>query len=221
MVEAAPAAALVVPEPDFLLEILVVPLDPPAQLSQVDHLLEADLLRQGRQPVLRRLRLALGPLDQQPFLLARRIQPGVGVRGAHPGPGKARGKLAVRALAPRRAAKKRWQAIEYTRGPPKRVPLYRALIKITRTTLTYLRDAAARLSGSAAPAVTLWLAKVCHYEPLVESVIAQSERRVLRGEAVPARDKLVSLFETHADIILGSSPRTRASATSSTVTSST
>src|SRR3954464_5285763 len=61
MVEAAPAAALVVPEPDFLLEILVVPLDPPAQLGQVDHLLEADLLRQGRQPVLRRLRLALGP----------------------------------------------------------------------------------------------------------------------------------------------------------------
>src|SRR4051812_47197591 len=70
MVEAAPAAALVVPEPDFLLEILVVPLDPPAQLSQVDHLLEADLLGQGRQPVLRRLRLALGPLDQQPFLEA-------------------------------------------------------------------------------------------------------------------------------------------------------
>src|SRR6476661_7471468 len=100
VVEAAPAAALVVPEPDFLLEILVVPLDPPAQLSQVDHLLEADLLRQGRQPVLRRLRLALGPLDQQPFLLARRTQPGVGVRGAHPASGKARAKLAVRALAP-------------------------------------------------------------------------------------------------------------------------
>jgi IS5 family transposase len=33
-------------------------------------------------------------------------------------------------------------------------------------------------------------------------VIAQSERRVLCGEAVPARDKLVSLFETHADIIV-------------------
>jgi transposase, IS5 family len=102
----------------------------------------------------------------------------------------------------RRAAKKRWQAIEYTRGRPKRVPLYRALIKIVRTTLAYLRDAAARLSGSTNPAVALWRAKVRHYEPLVERVIAQSERRVLRGEAVPARDKLVSLFETHADIIV-------------------
>src|SRR6478736_8174832 len=100
MVEAAPAAALVVPEPDFLLEILVIPLDAPAQLSQVDQIGEAGLLGQGRQPVLRRLRLALGPLDQQPFLLTRRAQPGVGVRRAHPGPGKARGKLAVRALAP-------------------------------------------------------------------------------------------------------------------------
>ena len=33
-------------------------------------------------------------------------------------------------------------------------------------------------------------------------MIAQSERRVLHGEPVPAREKLVSLFETHADIIV-------------------
>jgi IS5 family transposase len=37
--------------------------------------------------------------------------------------------------------------------------------------------------------------------PLIERIIAQSERRVLAGEAVPASDKLVSLFEPHADII--------------------
>jgi transposase, IS5 family len=102
----------------------------------------------------------------------------------------------------RRAAKKRWQAITFTRGRPKRVPLYRELIRIACTTLAYLRDAAARLSGSANPAAALWRAKVRHYEPLVERVIAQSERRVLCDEAVPARDKLVSLFETHADIIV-------------------
>src|SRR5436190_1953570 len=51
-------------------------------------------------------------------------------------------------------------------------------------------------------AVALCQAKVRHDEPLIERVIAQSERRVLSGEAVPARDKLVSLFETHADIIV-------------------
>src|SRR4051794_10036478 len=47
----------------------------------------------------------------------------------------------------RRAAKKRWQAIEFTRGRPKRVPLYRELIEITRKTLAYLRGAAAPRRG--------------------------------------------------------------------------
>jgi IS5 family transposase len=47
-------------------------------------------------------------------------------------------------------------------------------------------------------AVALWQAERSHYRPLVEPVIAQSERRVLRGEAVPASDKIVSLFEPHA-----------------------
>jgi IS5 family transposase len=43
---------------------------------------------------------------------------------------------------------------------------------------------------------------VCHYRSLIERIIAQTERRVLAGEAVPAGDKLVSLFEPHADIIV-------------------
>jgi IS5 family transposase len=102
----------------------------------------------------------------------------------------------------RRAAKKRWRAIEFTRRRPKRVPLYRELIEITRKTLAYLRGAAARLTGTSNPAVALWQAKVRHHTPLIERVIAQSERRVLCGEAVPASEKLVSLFETHADIIV-------------------
>ena len=101
-----------------------------------------------------------------------------------------------------RAAKKRWRAIEFTRGRPQRVQLYRELIKITRATLAYLRAAAAELDPAHSPAVALWQAKVGHYWPLVEQIIDQTERRVLAGEAVPARDKLVSLFEPHADIIV-------------------
>lgn len=100
----------------------------------------------------------------------------------------------------RRAAKKRWRAIEFTRGRPKRVQLYRELIKLTRATLDYLRRAAAQLASK--PAAEFWQAKVGHYLPLVEQIIAQSERRVLLGEPVPAGDKLVSLFEPHADIIV-------------------
>ena len=45
----------------------------------------------------------------------------------------------------RRAAKKRARAIQFTRGRPKRVQLYRQLIEITRATLAYLRSAAAQL----------------------------------------------------------------------------
>jgi transposase, IS5 family len=59
----------------------------------------------------------------------------------------------------RRAAQKRWRAIEFTRGRPKRVPLYRELIRITRATLAYLRQAAARLGRAADPLVALCNAK--------------------------------------------------------------
>ena len=68
--------------------------------------------------------------------------------------------------------------------------------------MAYLRGAAARLVLVSNPAVELWQAEVRHYQPLVEQIIAQSARRVLAGEPVPARDKLVSLFEPHADIII-------------------
>jgi IS5 family transposase len=40
-----------------------------------------------------------------------------------------------------------------------------------------------------------------HFLPLVDQAIAQATRRVLRGEAVPAQDKLLSLFEPHTQAI--------------------
>ena len=45
-----------------------------------------------------------------------------------------------------------------------------------------------------------------HYLPLVEHVIAQTARRVFDGEAVPAGDKIVSLFEPHTAIIRKGKP---------------
>jgi hypothetical protein len=55
-------------EPKFLLEILIIPLNPPAQLGTVHKLGQCRVGRQGRQPVLRRLPLARRPLDQEPLL---------------------------------------------------------------------------------------------------------------------------------------------------------
>jgi IS5 family transposase len=102
----------------------------------------------------------------------------------------------------RRAAKKRARAIQFTRGRPRRVQLYRELINLTRATLAYLQQATTRLAGVTGPAIALWQAKVRQYQPLIERIIAQTQRRVLAGQPVPAGDKLVSLFEPHADIIV-------------------
>src|SRR2546430_152334 len=57
------------------------------------------------------------------------------------------------------------------------------------------------LAAIAGTAAERWRAAVDHYLPLIARIVAQSERRVLNGEAVPASEKLVSLFEPHADII--------------------
>jgi len=82
----------------------------------------------------------------------------------------------------RRLAKKRAQAIEYSRAE--------------------LQALAAELAEIAGTAAERWCAQVDHYLPLIARIIAQSERRVLNGEAVSAGEKLVSLFEPHADIIV-------------------
>src|SRR4051812_15826198 len=100
VVETAPAAALVVPEPQFLLELLVVAFDTPPELGEFDQALEGDLLWQRREPVLGGLLLAFRPLDQEPFRRARLIQPVITMSGSHPHPCEARGEPIGDALAP-------------------------------------------------------------------------------------------------------------------------
>ena len=100
----------------------------------------------------------------------------------------------------------------------KRTTLYRDLIAVAGSTVGYLRAAAARVSAAACAGIEVeaWLASVRSWLPLVEQVIEQTERRVLKGETVPAAEKLVSLFEPrHA------TSSSRVAATCSTATSST
>ena len=54
------------------------------------------------------------------------------------------------------------------------------------------------------PEAPLWRLEAEHYLALIERVIHQTRRRVIDGESVPAGEKLVSLFEPHADIIVKS-----------------
>ena len=57
------------------------------------------------------------------------------------------------------------------------------------------RRAEAQLAKQEEPQSVPWRAKASHYRPFIERVIAQSERRMLKGEQVPAAEKLVSLFD--------------------------
>jgi IS5 family transposase len=102
----------------------------------------------------------------------------------------------------RRLAKKRAHAIQYCRGEKLRAKLYRDLIRATRATVAALEQARQRLARYITIEVTAWRSEVEHYLPLIARLIDQTERRVFAGLTVPASEKLVSLFEPHADIIV-------------------
>ena len=99
-----------------------------------------------------------------------------------------------------RKAKRRRVAIMYARSNVQRRPLYAALLRVTLDTLAYLDDAHKVLEKQLDAQV--WFAKVQRIRPLIMQVIAQTQRRVIDGERVPAADKIVSLFEPHTDIIV-------------------
>src|SRR3954464_6600322 len=101
MMKAAPAASLIMVEPQFLLEVLVIALDPPAQLGHVDQIDQRGRSRQGREPILARLLVTVRPLDQQPLLRMRLAPPTVAMRRAHPHRGEAPAQLTtLAALTP-------------------------------------------------------------------------------------------------------------------------
>ena len=109
---------------------------------------------------------------------------------------------AMRAPDHRRMAKRCATEIQYSRGKDNRRRLYRKLIAAVHAARAALQRAADRLAEVTGIAAERWRAQVSHYLPLIARVLDQSERRVLHGQTVPASEKLVSLFEPHADIIV-------------------
>jgi len=107
-----------------------------------------------------------------------------------------------RRVAKRCATEIQYSRGQYSRGQDNRRRLYRKLIVAAHATRAALLRAVTQLTGLAGVAAERWRARVEHYLPLIGRVLDQSERRVLRGQAVPAGEKLVSLFEPHADIIV-------------------
>ncbi len=104
-----------------------------------------------------------------------------------------------------RLAKKRMRAIIYTRGADKKARLYRDLIKATRNTMEYINQVDLTLkcaNADMSKEYAVWRVRVKHYQPLIENVIEQTDRRIFQGEKVPAEEKIFSIFEEHTDIIV-------------------
>lgn len=107
-----------------------------------------------------------------------------------------------------RRVKRRALSINNAKSAAKRKPLYRDLIKMTDQTVTQAEQVAKQLDEVEAGSIMLMAlasalaTELRHYATLAHQVISQTERRVLRGETVPAKEKLVSIFETHTDIII-------------------
>jgi IS5 family transposase len=113
--------------------------------------------------------------------------------------GRAHEKYGTTATNHRRRAKRRAVAIQHAGTMSKRLPLYKDLLKVAHKTVRAADRALEQLTGLGA---IFYVATLSHFLPLVKRVIDQTERRVLRGESVPAAEKIVSLFEPHTDIIV-------------------
>lgn len=103
-----------------------------------------------------------------------------------------------------RVTKRRLLTIQYAKNKSQRLQPYKDLLKYTRKTLASARDGVQWIKDNAIDGLKamalIW--EIQHYCTLCEKVIDQTERRVLRGEKVPASEKIVSIFEEHTDIIV-------------------
>jgi IS5 family transposase len=105
-------------------------------------------------------------------------------------------------------AKRRAMGILNARSNEQRLPLYRDLLRMTDKTVKSAERVAEELEHAEPADLCAMLRaealarEMRHYVELAKRVISQTTRRVVRGESVPALEKLVSIFEPHADIIV-------------------
>jgi IS5 family transposase len=106
-----------------------------------------------------------------------------------------------------RRAKRRALAIQHAAKAEQRVPLYRDLVKVVENTVEAARLSLERLTQTYpreafdTPALHELRNSLEHHIKLAGKVLDQTRRRVFNNETVPAPEKIVSIFEPHADII--------------------
>lgn len=83
---------------------------------------------------------------------------------------------------------------------------YQQLVAIAQASVQQAEQVTHTVHDQARAAARKVAATLDHFVPLVRQVIAQTTRRVLAGESVPAREKVVSLFEPHTAILRKGKP---------------
>jgi IS5 family transposase len=101
-------------------------------------------------------------------------------------------------------AKKRRYRIVNTSSKEKREEAYKDLLKVSRMTVEYgesCRDQLEKRIRRGDIEARVYKEDLAGYLESLKVIINQTERRVLEGEDVEVKDKLVSIFETHSDIL--------------------
>ncbi len=78
---------------------------------------------------------------------------------------------------------------------------YEKLIEMTERTIDWAVGTQKQLQKQSQGRAKRLVETLNHFIPLARQVIQQTTRRILKGEQVPAQEKIVSIFEEHTDII--------------------
>ena len=100
-----------------------------------------------------------------------------------------------------RRAKRRMLGIQHAKNRKVRKRLYKDLIGVTEMVLGYARNALHTIERKKCLYPARLTDKLTEFIGLAEKVVDQSTRRVIHGEKVASEEKVVSLFESHTDII--------------------
>lgn len=101
-----------------------------------------------------------------------------------------------------RRAKRRMLGIQYAKNKKQRKQHYIDLLKAARCTVDYARNAIVVLQYNQDVVAMALSDDLKQTVELALRVIDQTEKRVLHGQSVPASEKVVSIFESHTDIIV-------------------
>jgi transposase, IS5 family len=79
---------------------------------------------------------------------------------------------------------------------------YEKLMEMSEKTIDWAVQTQKQLQKQSERSAKRLVKTLNHFIPLARQVIQQTTRRILQGEQVPAKEKIVSIFEEHTDIIV-------------------